>query len=108
MTFIHCTRKLAAKLPEVPAAALEDAGGLGGWYAHLVRFDRVQCVLFCHDATRYCLYLPAVRARQVAAARARDARARRRTHGRPLRRDLPGSVGLRAILRKPLGDNANA
>lgn len=32
----------------------------------LVRFDRVQCVLFCHNETRYCLFLPRVRARQFA------------------------------------------
>ena len=66
MTVIHCTRRLAAKLPGVSAAALEEAGGLGGWHANLVRFDRVQCVLFCHDETRYCLFLPGMRARQFA------------------------------------------
>ena len=48
------------------AAALEEASGLGAWHAHLVRFDRVQCVFFCHDETRYCLFLPGVRARQFA------------------------------------------
>jgi hypothetical protein len=26
--------------------------------------DRRQCVLFCHDASRYCLFLPGVRAPQ--------------------------------------------
>jgi hypothetical protein len=66
MTVIHCTRKLAAKLPEVSAAAIEEVGGLGGWHANLVRYDRVQCVLFCHDETRYCLFVPGMRARQFA------------------------------------------
>jgi hypothetical protein len=45
---------------------LEGAGGLGSWHANLVRFNRVQCVLFCHDETRYCLFLPGIRARQLA------------------------------------------
>ncbi len=48
-------------------AALSEVSGLGGWHAHLVRFDRVQCVFFCHDETRYCLFLPGMRARQFAA-----------------------------------------
>lgn len=26
----------------------------------LVRFDCVQCVFFCHDETRYCLFLPGI------------------------------------------------
>jgi hypothetical protein len=66
MPVIHCTRKLAAKLPGVSAKVLEEAGGLGSWHAHLVRFGRVQCVLFCHDETRYCLFLPGMRAAQLA------------------------------------------
>lgn len=41
-----------AKIPEASAAAREEVGGLGSWHARLVRFDRVQCVLFCHDETR--------------------------------------------------------
>jgi hypothetical protein len=66
LAVIHCTRKLAAKLPGVSAAALEEVDGLGNWHANLVRFDRVQCVLFCHDETRYCLFVPGMRARQFA------------------------------------------
>lgn len=66
MTVIHCTRKLAGKIPGDSAVALEEGGGLGSWHAHLVRFDRVQCVFFCHDETRYCLFLPGMRARQLA------------------------------------------
>ena len=66
MTVFHCTRKLAGKIPGVSAAAIEEPGGLGGWHANLVRYDRVQCVLFCHDETRYCLFLPGMRAPQLA------------------------------------------
>jgi hypothetical protein len=40
MTVIHCTRKLAGKIPGVSASALEEAGGLGGWHANLVRWHR--------------------------------------------------------------------
>ena len=53
MAVIHCTRKLAQKLSGVSAAPIAETGELGSWHGHLVRFDRVQCVLFCHDDTRY-------------------------------------------------------
>jgi len=55
---IHCTQKLAAKLPEVSASPLEETSPLGSWHAHLYTYDRRQCVLFCHDLTRFCLFLP--------------------------------------------------
>jgi uncharacterized protein DUF6933 len=55
---IHCTQKLAAKLPDVSTAPLIEASPLGSWHAHLYTYDRRQCVLFCHDASRYCLFLP--------------------------------------------------
>lgn len=55
---IHCTQKLAAKLPAVSATPLTETSPLGSWHAHLYTYDRRQCVLFCHDETRYCLFLP--------------------------------------------------
>ncbi len=61
---IHCTRKLAAKLPEVSAAPMEETSPLGSWHAHLHHIDRRQCVFFCHDATRYVLFLPGLRKEQ--------------------------------------------
>ena len=66
MAVIHCTRKLAQKLSGVSAAPTAEAGALGSWHGHLVRFDRLQCVLFCHDETRYCLFQPRLRAPQFA------------------------------------------
>ena len=66
MAVIHCTRKLAQKISGVSAAQIAETGALGSWHAHLVRFDRLQCVLFCHDDTRYCLFLPLLRAPQFA------------------------------------------
>ena len=50
---IHCTRKLAAKLPEVSAKALTENSPLGSWHAHVYVIDRRNCLLFCHDETRY-------------------------------------------------------
>ena len=66
MAVFHCTRKLAQKLSGVSVAPIAEAGALGSWHGHLVRFDRLQCVLFCHDETRYCLFLPRLRAPQFA------------------------------------------
>lgn len=58
---LHCSRKLAQRLPDVSASALAEISALGGWHGHLVVMDRRQCVLFCHDATRYVLFLPGLR-----------------------------------------------
>lgn len=62
---IHCSKKLAAKLPDVSTVPLEETSPLGSWHAHLHRIDRRQCVLFCHDATRYVLLLPGLKKEQL-------------------------------------------
>ncbi len=54
---LHCSRKLAAKLAPVSAAPLEDLSPLGSWHGHLFVVDRRQCVMFCHDATRFVLFM---------------------------------------------------
>jgi hypothetical protein len=61
---LHCTHKLAAKLPDVSSTPLEETSPLGGWHGHLFTLDRRQCVLFMHDATRYALFLPGLRKAQ--------------------------------------------
>jgi hypothetical protein len=57
----HCSRKLATRLPRVSAVPLTESGPLGSWHGHLFSMDRRQCVMFCHDATRYVLFLPGLR-----------------------------------------------
>ncbi|MGE3551065.1 MAG: hypothetical protein AB7I29_14350 [Geobacter sp.] len=52
----HCTKALAAKLPSVSATPLTDTNPLGSWHAHLHTIDRRQCVMFCHDTTRFVLF----------------------------------------------------
>jgi hypothetical protein len=58
---LHCSQKLAAKLPNVSPTPLEETSPLGSWHGHLFTLDRRQCVMFCHDATRYVLFLPGLR-----------------------------------------------
>lgn len=58
---IHCSRKLADKLAGVSETPLPEASPLGSWHGHLFTLDRRQCGLFCHDASRYVLFLPALR-----------------------------------------------
>lgn len=52
----HCTKALAAKLSSVSPIPLADATPLGNWHAHLHIIDRRQCVMFCHDSTRFVLF----------------------------------------------------
>ncbi|MCL4471367.1 MAG: hypothetical protein M1547_09680 [Gammaproteobacteria bacterium] len=63
---IHCSQKIAAKLADVSPVQLEETSPLGGWHAHLFTLDRRQCVMFCHDATRYTLFLPGLRKERFA------------------------------------------
>lgn len=39
---------------------------MGSWHAHLITIDRRQCAMFCHDQTRYSLFLPGLRKPQFA------------------------------------------
>ena len=64
---IHCTAKLARKLPKVSPQALSETSPLGSWHAHLYHFHKRQCVLFCHDRSRYALFLSGLRKAEFAA-----------------------------------------
>ena len=68
---LHCSKKLAAKLPGVSSEPLGETSPLGSWHGHLVHFDRRQCVMFMHDDTRYALFLPGLRKEHFAVLGAR-------------------------------------
>lgn len=73
MIRLHCTKKLLAKLPlhedgrlrntrphfyaanDAPESILND------WHANLVVLQRRQCVMFVHDATRFPVFVPALK-----------------------------------------------
>ena len=57
----HCSQKLASKLPGVSPLPLDETSPLGSWHGHLFTMDRRQCAMFCHDTTRYVLFLPGLR-----------------------------------------------
>ncbi len=63
---IHCTKKLANKLPEVSSEPLKEDSPLGSWHAQMYTIDHRQCVMFCHDLTRYVLFLPGLRKAHLA------------------------------------------
>lgn len=63
---IHCTKKLATKLPTVSSQPLPESSPLGSWHANLYTIDRRNCVLFCHDSTRYTLFLPGLKKQEFA------------------------------------------
>lgn len=54
---IHCTKKLAAKLPDVSAEPQIETSPLGSWHANLYVIDRRNCLLFCHDDIRYTVFV---------------------------------------------------
>jgi hypothetical protein len=58
---VHCTGKLAARLRDVAATPLAEAHPLTAWHAGLYHVDRRQCVLFCHDESRFVLFMPGLR-----------------------------------------------
>ncbi len=58
---LHCTKKLTSKLLEVSPLPLDDKNFLGSWHANLDQIERRQCVLFCHDQTRYMLFVPGLK-----------------------------------------------
>lgn len=64
---IHCTRKMAKKLPIVSSKPLQEDSPLGSWHAHLYHFNHRQCVIFCHDISRYILFLGGLRKPHFAA-----------------------------------------
>ena len=43
------------------AAPLTEANPLASWHAGLYHVDRRQCVLFCHDESRFVLFMPGLR-----------------------------------------------
>ncbi len=63
---VHCSRKLADKLPEVSSTPLAEDSPLGSWHGHLFTVDRRHCILFCHDRTRYSLFMAGLRKPQFA------------------------------------------
>ncbi len=77
MIRLHATQKLFAKLPLDAGGRLKSkralrhatngaANGAGesrlsGWHANLILLQRRQCVLFVHDATRFPVFVPALK-----------------------------------------------
>ncbi len=57
---VHCTQKLAKKLDNVCREKQTDNNPLGDWHANLYVIDRRQCLMFCHDKTRFVLFKPLV------------------------------------------------
>lgn len=60
----HCTKALATKLTNVSSVQIEDTNRLGSWHAHLHIIDRRQCVMFCHNETRFVLFQAGLRKEQ--------------------------------------------
>ncbi len=63
---LHCTKKLAAKLPDITNETVTESSPLGSWHANLYTMDRRNVVMFCHDETRYTLFIPGLRKKELA------------------------------------------
>ncbi len=68
---LHCTQKLAGKLSDVSATPRDETSPLGSWHGHLFTIDRRQCVMFCHDETRFVLFMAGLRKPQFAELKAK-------------------------------------
>jgi hypothetical protein len=78
MITLHCTQKLLSRLPVrvgqllcseySNAFAANEAAPtvLSGWHGNLVTLQRRQCVLLVHNATRFPVFIPAVRKQDFA------------------------------------------
>ena len=70
---LHCTKKLLAKLqlledgrlrsrkPTLSVVRDPATNPLSCWHANLILLQRRQCVLFVHDATRFPVFVPALK-----------------------------------------------
>ena len=54
---IHFIQKLATKLPEVSTPPPQRIKPYGKFARPPLHIDRHQCVLFCHDTTRYMHFI---------------------------------------------------
>ena len=63
---IHCTKKLAAKLPDVSVEPLHGNNPLGEWHANIYTIQRRNCILFCHDQTRFVLFMAGLKQKDFA------------------------------------------
>lgn len=73
MIRLHCTKKLLTKLPLLEDGRLRSqktglcvvrdpaTNPLSSWHANLILLQRRQCVLFVHDATRFPVFVPALK-----------------------------------------------
>lgn len=75
---IHCTQKLSAKLKSAghrvsttPLASerCSDSteNSIGSWHANITTIQRRQCVVFCHDQTRFALVMIGATAKELKA-----------------------------------------
>jgi hypothetical protein len=63
MRIIHCTKKLLKELDVPllePDKIASHTGGIGNWYANLLRIDRRKCVIFTNEKTLYTFLIPKV------------------------------------------------
>jgi len=70
---IHCSKDLAEKLRKagwiVDGSYLgmgnQPSTDIGDWHAHIFNMQRRQCILFCHDKTRFMLLFPIVTMKEL-------------------------------------------
>jgi len=54
---IHCTKKLAKKLPDLSEGEAPVESGFWDWHANLFTIHRRHCVIACHDQSRFSVLL---------------------------------------------------
>lgn len=71
---IHCTQKLSVKLKSAGhtvnktlLASDSVEHSIGAWHANITTIQRRQCVVFCHDQTRFALVMIGATAKELKA-----------------------------------------
>jgi len=70
---IHCSKAFAEKLKKAgwtvdgfdPSTGNQGSTDLGDWHAHIFNMQRRQCILFCHNQTRFMLLFPIVTMKEL-------------------------------------------
>ncbi len=58
---IHCSEQLSRKLPCISQSRPAETSPVGSWHCNIYAVEQHDCLLFCHDLTRYVVFIPGLK-----------------------------------------------